>query len=513
MASFSSRLRAAGVLLVFSALITWNSAAHACREGITAGSLDGSAAVDPWQSEWTEGEQAAGGCPIPPCSTHGCATVNPSTPFQRLPGYQSAPISPYADCFSVAKRDANFYVQLSTKGNDSNPGFHRHVSTDGGFTWTAGPVVVAPSTYWWSGIKCPDLLYLPNGDLLLYFRAGIAGGAGIARAVSTDDGVTWTPDAAPVLTSPVAGWTIDNPSVLRRSATSWVMAYTVDCVGPQHTGAFQMAETYLATSSDGINWTHSPLNPALQAGPCGAWDQGGIANPAILADPISSNTLHLFYSGLNWHGTTTRGCIKIGHAISTNNGRTWCKTGVVLDHPPAGSGAWDVSQYFASNYTLEPNNTLRMYYWAPALGGGGLGIAEASWPLAGCGPAPEELTTWNASKSPQAPHDVDVADAHGSFEIAGRFELRSHPNPTSGGVVIEHAVPRAELGGSGSVSIIDIRGRHIAQIWSGSLDEAPTHFEWNGLDGSQSRVAAGRYLIRMERSGEVLATGWITVMP
>jgi hypothetical protein len=80
-------------------------------------------------------------------------------------------------------------------------------------------------------------------------------------------------------------------------------------------------------------------------------------------------------------------------------------------------------------------------------------------------------------------------------------------------VVIEHAIPRAELGGTGSVSIIDIQGRRVAQIWSGTLDEAPAHFEWNGLDGAQSRVSAGRYLIRMERNGEVLATGWITVMP
>jgi len=509
MASISMRSRAASVLLAFTALCASHLAADACREGITA---DGPAAADPWHTEWTGGEQAAGGCPTPSCSAHGCVTVNPSTPFQRLPGYESSPISPYADCFSIAKRDANFYVQLSTKGPGGGVGFHRHVSTDGGFTWTPGSVVVAPNTHWWTGIKCPDLLYLPNGDLLLYFRAATNGGGGIARAVSTDDGVTWTPDPAPVLTSPVLGWTVDNPSVLRRSATSWIMAYTVDCVGPQHTGAFQMAATYLATSSDGINWTHSPLNPALVAGSCGEWDQGGIANPAILADPLSSNTLHLFYSGCNWHGTTTRGCIKIGHAISTDNGRTWCKTGVVLDHPPSGSGAWDVTQYFASNYTLEPNNTLRMYYWAPAQGGGGLGIAEASWPLAGCGPVPEEPTTWSASKSPHdagethAPHD-------GSHDVAGGFQLRSHPNPTSGGVVIEHAIPRAELSGSGSVSIIDIRGRHVARIWSGSLDEAPTHFEWNGLDGAQSRVAAGRYWIRMERNGEALATGWITVMP
>src|SRR5690606_34021543 len=127
MASISMRSRAASVLLAFTALCASHLAADACREGITA---DGPAAADPWHTEWTGGEQAAGGCPTPSCSAHGCVTVNPSTPFQRLPGYESSPISPYADCFSIAKRDANFYVQLSTKGPGGGVGFHRHVSTD-----------------------------------------------------------------------------------------------------------------------------------------------------------------------------------------------------------------------------------------------------------------------------------------------------------------------------------------------------------------------------------------------
>ncbi|MEZ4654306.1 MAG: exo-alpha-sialidase [Candidatus Eisenbacteria bacterium] len=330
-------------LLVLGATFSAYGVANACGENHLDGrkfTPDGFMVTDaPEMSESTDDAGASASCPAPPCSHSTCATINPSTPFQRLPGYEALPISRWAGCFGIAKRDASFYVQLTLDGPGN--GFHRNVSTDGGFTWTAGSVVIAPNTNWWSGIKCPDLQYLPNGDLLLYFRAAGASGnpTGIARGLSTDDGVTWTFNSGPVLTSPVVGFAVDNPSVLRRSANSYMMAYTLVCAGPGVTGPFQLAETYLAVSSDGINWTHSVNNPALTPGACGAWDQGGVCNPQLEADPISSSKLHPFYTGADWNGYTTRGCTKIGHAISTNNGRTWCKTGVVLDHPPSTSVA------------------------------------------------------------------------------------------------------------------------------------------------------------------------------
>ena len=501
------RMTRVGAVASFLALAMVGSydSAEACGERLDGSrlSLDGFLEIDePVIADPIE-STAGGGCPVPPCSSSGCATVNPSTPFQRLASYEQNPISPHAGCFSIARRDANFYVQLTLDGPGN--GFHRNVSTDGGFTWTSGTVVISPNRVWWNGIKCPDLQYLPNGDLLVYFTGGSATGAGIARAVSTDDGQTWTADPAPVLTSPVAGFTVDNPSVLRRSANNWVMAYTLACVGPGVTGPFQLAETYLASSTDGITWTHSPLNPALTPGSCGAWDQGAIANPVLLADPNSNSTLHLFYTGANWNGTTTRGCAKIGHAISTNNGRSWCKTGVVLDHPPATSLAWDDGQYMVSSFTLEPNNLIRMYYWAgdAAKTIDGLGIAEASWPLAGCGPAPQDVVRLGARSNRGL--DSETGNAFG-------FELRAQPNPTSGGVMIQHDLPSG-MDGSGSMTILDIQGRRIATIWSGELREAPAHFEWDGLNGEHSRVAAGRYLIRLERGGEAIATGWLTMMP
>lgn len=448
-------------------------------------------------------DPAGGGCPVPPCSNQTCGTENPATPFQRLPGYEATPIFDRAGCFGIAKRDASFYVQLTLDG--PGRGFHRHVSTDGGFTWTEGPVVIPTNSNWWTGIKCPDPHFLDDqGNMVVYFKASGNPG-GIARAVSTNDGVTWTADPAPVLIAGTSGYYVDNPSVIRRNANLWMMAYTYGCAGG--TGPFQLAETHLATSPDGITWTKSPLNPALVPGSCDAWDQGAIANPVLMNDPDHPQWVHLFYTGADWTGTTTRGCAKIGHAISTNLGRDWCKTGVVLDHPAASSVAWDDGQYMVSSYTLEANGKIRMYYWASGNASGdpvGLGVAEADWPLAGCsGPVPGGT----------ARQDLAAPGAIGAPIPTALVQLRAQPNPTTGGTRIEHDLAAGELVGAGVLQVFDVAGREVATAWRGRLEEAPDRFTWDGRNDRGDAVAAGRYLLRLDAGGTALATTWVTVTP
>jgi hypothetical protein len=495
------------LVAAFAALaISSAPVADACNEPASVGlsrGLDGFLVLDADGGGLGQ-DPAAGGCPVPPCSNQTCGTENPATPFQRLPGYEAAPIFDRAGCFGVAKRDASFYVQLSLDGASGAPGgFHRHVSTDGGFTWTEGPVVIAANSNWWTGIKCPDPHFLDTqGNMVVYFKASGNPG-GIARAVSTDDGVTWVADPAPVLTAGTPGYYVDNPSVIRRNANLWMMAYTYGCAGG--TGPFQMAETHLATSPDGITWTKSPLNPALVPGSCDAWDQGAIANPVLMNDPDHPNWVHLFYTGADWTGTTTRGCAKIGHAISTNLGRNWCKTGVVLDHPAASSVAWDDGQYMVSSYTLEANGKIRMYYWASGNAAGdpvGLGVAEADWPLAGCsGPVPEETTR----------QGLAVPGLSDDALPAALVQLRAQPNPTTGGTSIEHDLASAEFAGAGVLQVFDVAGREVATAWRGRLEEAPDRFQWDGRNERGQAVAAGRYLLRLEAGGSALATTWVTV--
>ncbi|MEZ4654307.1 MAG: hypothetical protein R3E12_12135 [Candidatus Eisenbacteria bacterium] len=56
------------------------------------------------------------------------------------------------------------------------------------------------------------------------------------------------------------------------------------------------------------------------------------------------------------------------------------------------------------------------------------------------------------------------------------------------------------------------RGARSLRSGEGDLREAPAQFDWDGLGSGGTRVAAGRYLIRLEAHGAVVATGWVTVM-
>ncbi len=321
-------------------------------------------------------------CPVPECANSDCPTYNPATAFVRIPGHESQPIFERAGCFGIARLDANFYLQLAFWPGES--GFYRSTSRDG-MNWVEGPIVLDQVQDWWTGMKCPEPHFTgTSGDMVLYFKAGGPSASGIARAVSTDFGMTWTADPAPIITADVGGHYIDNPTVLRLAADDWLMAYTFGCAAVA--GPFQMAEIHLAHSTDGISWTKSNDNPVLVTGGCREFDHGGVVNPVLLQDPIDPLTLHLLYTGAGWNGSTTRGCTKFGHAISTDKGRNWCKTDVALDHPPEGSDAWDDRQYMVGSYVLEDASTIRAYYLAEGDGGAitGLGVAEAEWPLAGC---------------------------------------------------------------------------------------------------------------------------------
>ncbi len=518
----SMRVAFATVCTVAVAMIGWQERSQACGEATSVGGalevrMDGFIPLD-------EADAATGlasfrvpagpagpsippsvVCPVPPCATTTCATANSNTPFVRVPGTESAPIFGTAGCFGIAKKNANFYVQLTMEGPVGGT-MHRNYSTDG-INWVQGGSVLDPANHWFSGMKCPDPHFIGDqGDMVVYFNAtGTSGG--ITRATSTDDGLTWTVDPSPLITAGVSGYFVDNPSVVQRNPNLWIMAYTYGC--SQVSGPFQMAETHLAYSTDGINWTKSPFNPAITVGGCGAWDQGGIANPVILNDPTESNTIHLFYTGANWNGNTTRGCAKFGHAISTNGGRTFCKTGVVLDHPPAASPAWDDRQYMVGSYIVEPNNKIRAYYWAQGTGATfGLGVAEANWPLPGC-PSTEGIAQGEIGMADGLEPDVGFESlADGSV-----LHLRAQPNPTNGHTFIEHNLRRGQFEGAGVLSVFDIQGREVVEVWNGRLEDAPARFEWNGTDRGGSRVAAGRYLIRLNRGGQALATSWVTVMP
>lgn len=77
------------------------------------------------------------------------------------------------------------------------------------------------------------------------------------------------------------------------------------------------------------------------------------------------------------------------------------------------------------------------------------------------------------------------------------FRLASAPNPARGGTTVELAIP-AGAGAAARVTVHDLRGRHVATLWSGAVTAGVNRFAWSGTDASGAPVAPGVYLVRAE---------------
>jgi predicted GH43/DUF377 family glycosyl hydrolase len=119
--------------------------------------------------------------------------------------------------------------------------------------WASSETVLTtgPADAWDAAFVIPTSV-IPTADgYVMYYSAGDGSPDGIAIGRATSpDGITWTKDAGPVFTANPAGW--DSGHVWRgrvlRTADGWEMFYT---------GAHgDVAEIGHATSPDGITWTH-----------------------------------------------------------------------------------------------------------------------------------------------------------------------------------------------------------------------------------------------------------------
>ena len=79
----------------------------------------------------------------------------------------------------------------------------------------------------------------------------------------------------------------------------------------------------------------------------------------------------------------------------------------------------------------------------------------------------------------------------------------SYPNPFNPAVVIplDLATDAAEV----SLTVYDVLGRRVRQVWDGSLRAGSHRFVWDGRDAAGKDVAAGVYVYRVEIDGRVEA--------
>ena len=106
-----------------------------------------------------------------------------------------------------------------------------------------------------------------------------------------------------------------------------------------------------ATSPDGINWTKDSLNPVIDRGNPGSWDDEEVMHPFVIYE---NDTLKMYYNG---HNRQTQ---RILYATSID-GRNWNK---YPSHPmlsPGFGGAWD-SNELGPLAVVHYENLYHMWY-------------------------------------------------------------------------------------------------------------------------------------------------------
>jgi hypothetical protein len=68
------------------------------------------------------------------------------------------------------------------------------------------------------------------------------------------------------------------------------------------------------------------------------------------------------------------------------------------------------------------------------------------------------------------------------------------PNPSAAGFILDFAVPRTV---DASARVFDVRGRLVTTMHEGALEQGVHRLEWNGIESSGDRAAAGVYFLKV----------------
>jgi len=338
----------------------------------------------------------------------------------------------------------------------------------------------------------------------------------IGRATSTNYGRSWTVDPQTPVVSEFECHFPHQPSVIHIQDTpttsEYLMAHGKLCKGAG-TAQWELSTIeFLYSTNGGITWYTRTGQGSVLPDACGGFADGSVNRPRLVKDPAYSESnpkIHLFYSAYEWGGSVvTRDCGRIGHAISMNNGLDWTKQNPALE--PTRSNQfetyhWDKNQVLKPSLVIEPCTSgaiLRLFYEGndgenPAVVG--IGIADAPWPF---GSSP----TGCSSGTLLALDEQPMLDGEEGLAL-----LKSVPNPTRGTTTIEVDLSRAQVAGEAEITIIDVTGRLVRHLWTGSSLSAPSSIKWDGRESSGARVAPGRYLARMRIGDTTASTHWITI--
>jgi len=215
----------------------------------------------------------------------------------------------------------------------------------------------------------------------------------------------------------------------------------------------------LATSLDGIVWTKDSINPVINS--IESWEAKGIYPQSIIKD---STTFLMWYGGLNsiFSGRT-------GFATSLD-GTVWTK------HPNnpilnlGSSGEWDEKNAFVGSVILIDTTYHMWYDNSNASSYGSIGYAYSY-----------QVDSLSISEVNYFPH---------------KFTLdQNYPNPFNPETTISYALQEAS---NVNVSIFNIMGQEIVTLINEHQEAGFRSVQWNGTDYSGSKVSGGMYLYRIQ---------------
>jgi len=196
------------------------------------------------------------------------------------------------------------------------------VSGDG-VTWRKEGQILSPDPGAWEGaaIAANGAAISDDSGILYYYQAGDPVRIGLARSTN---GHQWAKNGPPVLPAgPYGSWDergVADPYVIRAGRGYYMFYLGMDRARRQRLG--------LAESQDGVRWYKLRINPILELGEYGAFDENGLGEPAVWA---MRGYYWMLYTGRDRNEMRRLGLAR------SRDGVRWQKLPMVI----SGGEAWD----------------------------------------------------------------------------------------------------------------------------------------------------------------------------
>ncbi len=346
-------------------------------------------------------------------------------------------------------------------GDDGTHNRIGHATSPDGITWakdTLNPVLDVGPAGSWDDERVMFPTVVFNGSMFHIWYYGSDGTHGRIGHATSPDGITWTKDTLnPVLDVGPAG-SWDDDGLLTPFVRFDGAIYHMWYSGDDGTHN----RIGYATSPDGITWTKDTLNPVLDVGPAGSWDSPRVQSQCVINN---GTNYQMWYSGgglFTW---------RIGHATSPD-GITWTKDTLnpVLDVGSAGS--WD-HYYVASPSVIFDiaTSTYKMWY----MGGfeawqGNIGYAIDTPPVG--------------------------IDDNNPTDLPGRFALsQNYPNPFNPVTTIQYELPqRSDV----QITVYDLLGKEVIKLVYETQEAGFKSVQWDATN-----IPSGMYFYQI-RAGEFI---------